>query len=60
MQLCIIIQSMYNILTQILYMSTFYLHLKVCKDWSDIALTMREEVFAKDDEQLIDIHDIKV
>lgn len=29
-------------------------------DWRDIALTIRDKVFAEDEEQLIDIHDVKV
>ena len=33
---------------------------KVCSDWRDIALTIRDKVFEEDEEQLIDIHDIKV
>ncbi|KAK3697273.1 hypothetical protein QZH41_000324 [Actinostola sp. cb2023] len=32
---------------------------KVCKDWAGIAQTMRDSVFEKEDEQMIDIHDIK-
>ena len=33
---------------------------KVCSDWTDIALTIRDRVFEEDEEQLIDIHDVKV
>ena len=33
---------------------------KVCSDWRDLALTIRDKVFEEDEEQLIDIHDIKV
>ena len=33
---------------------------KVCSDWRDIALTIRDKVFSEDEEQLIDIHDVKV
>ncbi|XP_031562447.1 uncharacterized protein LOC116298204, partial [Actinia tenebrosa] len=32
---------------------------KVCSKWREIALTMRETVFDEDDNQHIDIHDIK-
>lgn len=32
---------------------------KVCSDWRDIALTIHDKVFADDEEQLIDIHDVK-
>ena len=33
---------------------------QVSTDWRDIALTLREKVFTKDDAEKIDIHDIKV
>ena len=33
---------------------------KVCCDWREIALTMRDKVFEEHEEQLIDIHDVKV
>jgi hypothetical protein len=33
---------------------------KVFRNWRDIALTMRDKIFPEDEEQLIDIHDIKV
>lgn len=33
---------------------------KVCSDWKDIALTIRDKVFEEDEETLIDTHDIKV
>ena len=33
---------------------------KVCADWRDIAITLRDSVFEEADEQLIDIHDVKV
>jgi len=33
---------------------------KVCCDWKEIALTMHERVFEQHEEQLIDIHDVKV
>lgn len=33
---------------------------KVCSDWRDIALTIRDSIFEDDEEQLIDVHDIKV
>ena len=32
----------------------------VCCDWSEIAHTMRDSVFKEHEEQLIDIHDVKV
>lgn len=32
---------------------------KVCCDWRENALTMRERVFEQHEEQLIDIHDVK-
>lgn len=35
-------------------------YVKVSTDWRDIALTLREKVFTKDDAEKIDIHDIKV
>ena len=34
--------------------------IQVCCDWRGIALTMRDKVFKPEDEELIDIHDIKV
>lgn len=34
-------------------------YVKVSTDWRDIALTLREKVFTKDDAEKIDIHDIK-
>ena len=33
---------------------------KVCSDWREIALTIRDKVFQEDEEHLIDIHDVKV
>ena len=33
---------------------------KVCCDWRDIALTIRDRVFEEGEEQLIDMHDVKV
>ena len=33
---------------------------KECSDWRELALTIRDKVFADDEEQLIDIHDVKV
>lgn len=33
---------------------------KVCCDWRDIALTIRDRVFEEGEEQLIDVHDVKV
>ena len=33
---------------------------KVCCDWRDIALTIRDRVFEEGEDQLIDIHDVKV
>ncbi len=32
----------------------------MCSDWRELALTIRDKVFADDEEQLIDIHDVKV
>jgi len=32
---------------------------KVCCDWRDIALTIRDRVFEEGEEQLIDMHDVK-
>ncbi|KAK3741750.1 hypothetical protein QZH41_000567 [Actinostola sp. cb2023] len=32
---------------------------KVCCEWRNIALTMRDTVFGENDDQLIDIHDVK-
>ena len=32
----------------------------MCTDWRDIALTIRDTVFAEDEEELIDAHDVKV
>lgn len=34
--------------------------IQVCCDWRGIALTMRDRVFKPEDDELIDIHDIKV
>ena len=34
--------------------------IQVCCDWRGIALTMRDKVFKPEDDELIDIHDIKV
>ena len=31
---------------------------KVCSDQRDIALTIRDTVFAEDEEELIDVHDV--
>jgi len=36
-----------------------YIAHKVCSDWRDIALTIRDRVFEEDEEQLIDVHDVK-
>lgn len=33
---------------------------KVCCDWREITLTMRDKVFEEHEEQQIDIHDVKV
>lgn len=33
---------------------------KVCSDWRDIALTLRDKVFEEDEEHLIDVHDVQV
>jgi len=33
---------------------------QVCSEWRNIALTMRDTVFGENDDQLIDIHDVKV
>ena len=33
---------------------------QVCCDWREIALIMRDRVFGEHEEQLIDIHDVKV
>ena len=33
---------------------------KVCSDWRDIALTIHDTVFAEDEEELIDVLDVKV
>ena len=33
---------------------------KVCCDWREIAINMRERVFEQQGEQLIDINDVKV
>ena len=38
----------------------FFAAEKVCSDWTDIVLTIRDRVFEEDEEQLIDIHDVKV
>ena len=38
----------------------FFIPAKVCNDWRDIALTLRDKVFEEDEEHLIDIHDVKV
>lgn len=38
----------------------FNINYKVCSAWKDIALTFYDRVFAEDEEQLIDIHDVKV
>ena len=40
--------------------NSFVFYLKVCSDWREIALTIRDRVFEDDEEQLIDIHDVKV
>ena len=32
----------------------------VCCDWRELAYTMRERVFEEDEDQLIDIYDVKV
>ena len=36
------------------------LYSKVCCDWREIALIMRDRVFEEKKEQCIDIHDVKV
>lgn len=36
------------------------LYSKVCCDWREIALIMRDRVFEEKEEQCIDIHDVKV
>ena len=33
---------------------------KVCSDWRDIALTICDTVFAEDEQELIDVQDVKV
>lgn len=33
---------------------------KVCCEWRDVALTICDRLFMEDEEQLIDIHDVKV
>ena len=38
----------------------FLIHAKVCSDWREIALTLRDKVFGDDEEPLIDIHDVQV
>ena len=44
----------------VLLLFTINNYYKVCSAWRDIALTIRDKVFAEDEEQLIDIHDVKV
>ena len=34
--------------------------MQVFNDWKDIALTLRDEIFGKDDMHEIDIHEVKV
>ena len=33
---------------------------KVCSEWRDIALTIRDRMFEDNEEQLIDVHDVEV
>ena len=40
--------------------SIFFIPVKVCSGWRNIALTLRDKVFGDDEEHLIDIHDVQV
>ena len=43
-----------------LYVNYVFIAHKVCCDWRDIALTIRDRVFEEGEDQLIDMHDVKV
>lgn len=47
-------------ITLLFYFIYYTFIIQVCCDWRGIALTMRDKVFKPEDEELIDIHDIKV